>query len=216
MELGFIQLGLNKTEAARSKFARYYDLADWESIAAAQGEEAAARFKLTTRLLAGKPIDREQAQSLIREQLFIDQFYNNSLALNLFIELDDFKVEGVDSRDAFEHASRDRWAWEPLHPRREDYYIAMMDQRDDLERASRFFDELLVKRDAEIDEINPERAWTRKRLAQILLLREAETERAVQLLEEAIEILEQNPLVPQARIDELTAMIAKAEELAAN
>ena len=94
---------------------------------------------------------------------------------------------------------------------RENDYVDWMADRNELPRAMDFLRQMLEQRDAEYGIRNPERAWTRVRLAKALLRDGTDLTKARELANEAVEILKNHPFVPEERIDEIQSLNAEIE-----
>ncbi|MCS7471590.1 protein kinase [Stieleria sp. ICT_E10.1] len=93
----------------------------------------------------------------------------------------------------------------------EDAFVQELSEVESENAATDFLRKLIKRRDA-FHPRTPTRAWTRVRLAKILLANSSGREEARRLFQEAIEILETHPFVPHDEIRKLLAMAESAQD----
>ncbi len=166
-------------------------------------------YRLICHVMMGRIQDvHDEVEQYVKNNANEGEF-RNSLFVIALINKPDFTVEGIDSVEQFENFCRGIRAYETAFIQAyEDKYVDWMKNRQELDRAAQFLADVLKKRDAQFDAHNPERAWTRVRLARVLLQLGREPEQIKQLMTEAIPILQSNPMVPPEHIAELHAMLA--------
>jgi len=117
----------------------------------------------------------------------------------------------VRRRQTWSHIGRDTMHFDWIEETLLELYI----QQDELQRADKFFTEIVAARDEWLPEDQPNRAFTRILLARALILAKTDLDRAHTLLIEARNIVGKHAMAPDApkvEIAQLLAQVAQAGE----
>jgi serine/threonine protein kinase len=206
-EYGNLLVAMGRRDDAARQFEAGVDLLDRHPEFYSTRDERVYRLMCLVMMGRGNEVRSELKSFLtdnsvaprIRRAAFVDQ-----LLVGPCLE-----VTTLDPIDEFEQYCRNLQPYTPaFFQDRENIYVDWMAARNELPRAIDFLSQMLKQRDAKFGIRNPERAWTRVRLAKALIRNGADLSKARELANEAVEILQHHPLVPEERFEEIRSLIA--------